>query len=61
MAKAKFSSPRRQAASVMKVMQGEHLRSVGTVRNYEQALTRVAEWVYASKIVGGLRELTPSL
>ncbi|MCE5380591.1 site-specific integrase [Pectobacterium punjabense] len=61
MAKAKFSSPGRQAASVMKAMQGEHLRSVGTVRNYEQALTRVAEWVCASRLVGGLRELTPSL
>ncbi|MBN3074467.1 site-specific integrase [Pectobacterium brasiliense] len=61
MAKAKFSSPGRQAASVMKAIQGESLRSVGTVRNYEQALTRVAEWVRASRILGGLRELTPSL
>ncbi len=41
---AKFSSPERQAASVMKELQGSTLRSVGTVRNYEQGLKQAAQW-----------------
>ncbi|CCW32016.1 site-specific integrase [Xenorhabdus nematophila] len=57
---AKFASPARQAASVMKTMQGSALRSVGTVRNYEQALTRVAEWVKSSRVCSDLRKLTPA-
>ncbi|CDZ86742.1 Tyrosine recombinase XerC [Citrobacter koseri] len=44
----------------MKVMQGKQIRSVGTVRNYEQALTRVCEWVKATRITTSLRSLTPS-
>ena len=40
---AKFAAPAQQAARVMQRLQGHTLRSVGTVRNYEQALTRVAE------------------
>lgn len=44
----------------MKAMQGETLRSVGTVRNYEQALTRVTEWVKATRACNGLRALTPA-
>lgn len=55
---AKFSSPERQAASVMKEVQGSVLSSVGTVRNYEQALTRVAEYVKEERL-GHLREMTP--
>ncbi len=55
---AKFASPERQAASVMKQLQGDALRSVGTVRNYEQALTRVSEFLQKNKL-GDLRSLTP--
>jgi len=57
---ARFSSPASQAASVMKEVQGNQIRSVGTVRNYEGALTTVAEYVKAERICSnGLRELTP--
>lgn len=55
----KFASPAKQAASVMKSIQGKTLSSVGTVRNYEQALTRVAEYAKEQRIDGGLRGLTP--
>lgn len=59
---AKFASPARQAASVMKALQGDVLRSVGTVRNYEQALTRVAEWMKINRLNhADLRTLTPAL
>ena len=44
----------------MKSLQGSVLRSVGTVRNYEQALTRAAEWSKKNSINGGLRGLTPA-
>ena len=58
----KFASARRQAASMMKVLQGCALHSVGTVRSYEQALTRVGEWVRALRLCqGDLRQLTPAL
>lgn len=56
----KFASPAKQAASVMKTIQGQSLASVGTVRNYEQALTRVAEYAKEQRIDGGLRGLTPT-
>lgn len=56
----KFASPTKQAGSVMKSLQGTVLRSVGTVRNYEQALTRAAEWAQKERIDGGLRGLTPA-
>lgn len=52
---AKFASASKQAGSVMKALQGDTLQSVGTVRNYEQALTRVAEWAKSERIEGGLR------
>ena len=56
---ARFSSPASQAASVMKAVQGKQLKSVGTVRNYEAALTTVAEYVKEQRICSnGLRELT---
>lgn len=59
---AKFASAARQSASVMKILQGNELRSVGTVRNYEQALTRVAEWMKANRVNhGDLRTLTPAV
>ena len=56
---AKFASPEKQAASVVKKMQGRHnvIRSVGTARNYQSALTRVAEWVEGERIPDGLRGL----
>lgn len=54
----KFAAPAKQAARVMQRLQGQTLRSVGTVRNYEQALTRVAEYVRDQRL-NGLRSLTP--
>lgn len=42
----------------MKNMQGSVLRSVGTVRNYEAALTRVAEHMREARL-GALAEITP--
>lgn len=47
----------RQAANIMKQMQGKTLPSVGTVRNYEERLTIVAKSVNA-EFQCGLRELT---
>lgn len=55
---AKFAAPAQQAARVMQRLQGHTLRSVGTVRNYEQALTRVAEYTREQHL-DGLRSLTP--
>lgn len=55
---AKFAAPARQAASVLKAVQGTVLRSVGTVRNYEQALTRVAEYVRDTRVCPDLRNLS---
>lgn len=47
-----------QAANVMKSLQGDVLKSVGTIRNYEQALSKVAQ--YANSTLNcGLREITP--
>ena len=53
---AKFAAPARQAARVMQRLQGRVFPSVGTVRNYEQALTRVAEYARDQRL-GGLRAL----
>ena len=58
---ATFRAPAAQAAYIMKALQGHHLRSVGTVRNYEQGLTRVAEWTQRERLPGGLRAMTPEL
>ena len=58
---ATFRSPASQAGHVMKALQGSILPSVGTVRNYEQALTRVAEWTQRERINGGLQAMTPEL
>ncbi len=56
---AVFRSPERQAAQVMQRMQGTIIRSVGTVRAYEQCLTRAAEWLKSSGDRDGLRGMTP--
>ena len=46
---AKFSSfekqGAKQAASIMKVLQGKSIQSVGTVRNYEQALSQFGTYL----------------
>ena len=54
----RFSSAKRQAATVMKSLQGRVIRSVGTVRNYEQALIRVTEYLKEYRL-GALEEMTP--
>jgi integrase len=56
---AKFAKASTQAASVMKRLQGSHLKSVGTVRNYEQRLTRIAAYLQEHRL-GSLREMTPN-
>lgn len=56
---ARFSSAEKQAAFVMKALQGTVLKSVGTVRNYEQALTQVTRYIKTERL-GNLRELTPA-
>lgn len=48
----------KQASNVMKTIQGTHIKSVGTVRNYEDALSRVAQFVNRELSIG-LREITP--
>jgi site-specific recombinase XerD len=53
---AKFASPKKQAVSIVKQLQGTEIKSVGTVRNYQGALTRVAEYLQENKI-GSLRSL----
>ena len=55
---AKFAGPARQAGSVAKALQGRAIRSVGTVRNYEQSLIKVAEYAI-NELKIPLRELTP--
>lgn len=56
---AKFAKPAKQAASVMKSLQGTHIRSVGTVRNYEQRLVRITSYLQEHRL-GSLREMTPA-
>ena len=54
----RFASTDKQAASVIKELQDKHIvNSLGTARNYTQALTRVAEFVKDQKIYD-LRSLT---
>lgn len=52
------SAQQRQAAQVMKQLQGRVITSVGTVRNYEAALTRAAEFAIKQGTPGGLRGMT---
>lgn len=56
--RGRFSKPAHQAAAIMKNLQGSVLKSVGTVRNYEAALTRVAEHLRDARL-GALAEITP--
>lgn len=56
--RGRFSKPPQQAAAVMKNLQGSILRSVGTVRNYEAALTRVAQHMREERL-GALVDLDP--
>lgn len=56
---AKFAKPAKQAASVMKKLQGTHIRSVGTVRNYEERLERITAYLQENRL-GSLREMTPA-
>jgi len=58
---AKFAKAEKQAADVMKALQGNVIKSVGTVRNYEQALTQVCHYVKAELLnKDGLEGLTPN-
>jgi len=54
---AKFSSPAKQAISVIKTLQGTVIKSIGTARNYQACLTRVAEYMKVEQS-GSLRSLT---
>jgi len=55
----RFSKPERQAASVMKQLQGRQIKSVGTVRNYESRLSVIARYVQEHRL-GSLRDMTPA-
>lgn len=56
----KFAKASTQAASVIKALQKNgSIRSLGTARGYENALTRVAEYAKEERIQGGLRGMTP--
>lgn len=58
---ARFAKAEKQAADVIKRLQGSILKSVGTVRNYEQALTQVCNYVKAERISkDGLQGITPN-
>ena len=54
----RFASAEKQAAVVMKSLQGRILKSVRTVSNYEQALTNVARYVKAERL-NSLQALSP--
>jgi len=53
---AKFASAKTQAVSVMKQVQGGVVPSLGTVRDYEEALTHVATWCKEERM--SLRDIT---
>lgn len=55
---AKFAKPAKQAASVMKQLQGNHIKSVGTVRNYESRLKQITVYLQEERL-GSLRDMTP--
>ena len=57
---AKFAKPAKQAASVMKKLQGSHIKSVSTVRNYEQRLKQITVYLQEHRL-GSLRDMTPDL
>ncbi|MGP9641617.1 hypothetical protein [Halomonas sp. AOP42-A1-14] len=58
-----WAKPASQAGHIMRALQGGVVESVRSVSNYEQALTRVAEWLRdehrAGREGGTLRDLTP--
>lgn len=54
----RFSSPAKQAAAVIKALQGGVLKSVSTASNYEKSLTQVAKYIQENKL-GSLRQMTP--
>jgi integrase len=56
---AKFAKPAKQAASVMKLLQGSHIKSVSTVRNYEQRLKQITVHLQEHRL-GSLRDMTPA-
>ena len=60
MARGHFAKSEKQAASVMKELQGRIIKSVGTVRNYEQALKTATDFVKENRL-GGLRDITPEI
>lgn len=47
---AKFAKSEKQAADVMKQLQGNVIQSVRTVSNYEQCLKNVCDWVKENRI-----------
>ncbi len=56
---AKFAKPAKQALSaIRKVQRSGNLKSVGTGRNYRQALTRAAEYASSERVPGGLQGLS---
>lgn len=54
----RFSSPAKQAAAVIKSLQGGVLKSVSTASNYEKRLTQVAKYIQENKL-GSLQQMTP--
>ena len=56
---AKFAKPAKQALSAIRqVQRSGNLKSVGTGRNYHQALTRAAEYARLERVPGGLHGLS---
>ncbi len=56
---AKFAKPAKQALSAIRqVQRSGNLKSVGTGRNYHQALTRAAEYASSERVPGGLHGLS---
>lgn len=56
---AKFAKPAKQAASVMKQLQGGRIKSVSTVRNYESRLKQITTYLQEQRL-GSLRDMTPA-
>ena len=54
-----FRSPEKQAASVMKELQGKEITSVRTVSNFENALTQVARSEFCQSQRMELRDMNP--
>ena len=58
MARGHFAKSESQAASVMKEIQGSAIKSLGSVRNYEQQLKICCDYMKENRM-GGLRDITP--